>query len=427
MRELVEVTARPRHLGWLVAGGLLLLALVGVAVVAWMNVRGELTILEDDRPRSGTEQQIARGAYLARAGDCAACHTDRGGAAYAGGKGIETPFGTVYASNLTPDPASGIGNWSPAHFWRALHNGRSKDGRLLYPAFPYPNYTYVTREDSDAIYAFLRTQAPVNQPNRRHALHFPYGLQASLAIWRALYFEPGTFAPNPNKPADWNRGAYLVSGLGHCAACHSPRNLLGATVESTEFEGGMIPMQNWYAPSLGTTREAWGAEWDLQDVVDFLKTGKSRRGTAMGPMAAVVFESTQHLSDSDLRAIAAYFMALPRTGSTPRPDAAVMAQGAALYKDNCAACHGEQGEGRGDYPSLVRNRTATMKSPVNMVRIIFSGGFPPATAGNPRPYGMPPFGQTLSDAEIAAVATYVRNSWGNEAPPISQVDMLHLR
>src|SRR5262249_17737173 len=161
---------------------------------------------------------VARGAYLAKAGDCAACHTERGGAPYSGARGIDTPFGTVYAPNITPDMETGIGNWSAADFWRAMHNGRSKDGRLLYPAFPYADFTLVTREDSDALYAYLRSVPAVRQPNKPHALRFPYDQQVSLAVWRALYFRPAVYAPDPGKSQDWNRGAYLVRGLGHCAA-----------------------------------------------------------------------------------------------------------------------------------------------------------------------------------------------------------------
>src|SRR5262245_25270826 len=192
---------------------LAVVALIGaIAIVAWLNVRGEDPIAATDE-RASTPEQLSRGAYLARAGNCSACHTDRGGAPYAGGKGIPTPFGTVYASNLTPDLKTGIGSWSAAHFWRAMHNGRSKDGRLLYPAFPYPSFTLIARDDADALYAFLRSQTPVQQPNRPHELRFPFNLQAALAVWRALFFSPATFERVADRSDAWNRGAYLVRSL----------------------------------------------------------------------------------------------------------------------------------------------------------------------------------------------------------------------
>jgi mono/diheme cytochrome c family protein len=204
------------------------------------------------------------------------CHTDRGGADFAGGRPILTPFGTVYASNITPHKATGIGDWSAAHFWRALHNGRGKDGRLLVPAFPYPNYTLVTRPDADAMYHYLRSIPPVEQPNKTHQLRWPYGTQTALAVWRALYFSPAQHEENSAQSAEWNRGAYLVRGLGHCNACHSPRNALGASSDMMDLSGGLIPMQNWYAPSLASPAEAGVGDWDLADIERLLRTGSDR-------------------------------------------------------------------------------------------------------------------------------------------------------
>jgi mono/diheme cytochrome c family protein len=224
------------------------------AMVAWLNFREEDGIPQATAAFSPTPAQIQRGQYLARAGNCIACHTKRGGEPYAGGLGVRTPFGTVYSTNITPDAKTGIGTWSSAHFWRAMHNGRSKDGRLLYPAFPYPNYTQITREDSDAIFAFLWSLPPAEQIKRPHDLRFPYNNQLALAVWRALFFEPESFQPDNSKSAQWNRGAYLVRGLGHCVACHSSRNMFGATSEKLELSGGLIPMQGWYAPSLSSSK-----------------------------------------------------------------------------------------------------------------------------------------------------------------------------
>ena len=258
---------------------------IAAAVVVALNVRDEgegLDVPVADSIATRTPADlIARGEYLAQAGDCIACHTARGGVPYAGGRGIETPFGTVYAPNLTPDPQTGLGRWSASDFWRALHNGRSRDGRLLYPVFPYPNYTRVVRADSDAMYAYLRSLPPVVQASPPHTLGFPFNLQASLAIWRALYFKPGVYTADPARPAEWNRGAYLVEGLGHCNACHSSRNALGAPVGPLDLAGGLIPVQNWYAPSLTGGDESGVADWETHDVVAMLKTGVSARGARL--------------------------------------------------------------------------------------------------------------------------------------------------
>ena len=426
----------PRLTGARVLAALVVLLAAAAALVAWLNVRGEDPLTGDAASFVASPEQVARGAYLARAGNCAACHTDRGGAAFAGGKGIATPFGTVFASNLTPDARTGIGAWSAAQFWRALHNGRSADGRLLYPAFPYPNFTEITRTDSDALFAFLRSQVPVTQPNRPHALRFPYSLQASLAVWRALFFSPGVYEPVVERSVQWNRGAYLVRALGHCAACHSPRNAFGATRESLELSGGLIPLQNWYAPSLTSSAEAGVADWPAADVAALLKTGLTPRGAALGPMAEVVFRSTQYLDDADIAAMTEFLKSLPQTpphavtavaGGKP-----VNAHGEALYKDHCAACHGARGEGGSGpngivYAPLAGNRKVLLETPANLIHIIVNGGFPPTTPGDPRPYGMPPFGPSLKDDEIAVLASYVRSAWGNAAPAVSALDVLDAR
>jgi len=422
-----------RHLGWTLLTLIVLAAVCAGALVA-MNLRGEDPLPEQAKAFEATPQQVERGRYLALAGNCAGCHTTRGGQPYAGGPPIETPFGTIYSSNLTSDAKTGIGGWSSAHFWRAMHNGRSKDGRLLYPAFPYPNFTKVTREDSDAIYAYLRTVAPAPAPNLAHRLRFPYDTQAALAVWRALSFKPEPFVANAGKPAEWNRGAYLVDGLGHCIACHGARNSLGATETKLGLSGGLIAVENWYAPSLTDKHQAGVAGWPTADVVALLKTGTAPGGSVMGPMADVVFRSTQHLSEADLTAMAGYLKDLPevpkadepaRTPTPIRRDAGTMARGGKIYDQRCAYCHGDQGQGAtGAYPPLAGNRAVNMSPPTNLIQVVSHGGFLPSTAGNPRPYGMPPFGQVLDAAEVAAVLTYIRGSWGNDSAPVTQLDTM---
>ena len=409
-------------------------ALAVIALLAALNLRDESPI-GDARPSAASAEQVQRGAYLARAGNCLACHTIRGGAPYAGGRAIETPFGTVHGSNITPDAKTGIGSWSADHFWRAMHNGRSKDGRLLVPAFPYPNFTLITREDSDALFAYLRTLPAVERPNREHALRFPYSTQAALAVWRALYFRPGVYEADRARSDEWNRGAYLVGGLGHCSACHGGPTVFGPARGSLEMSGGVSPIDKWYAPSLTSRAEASVADWETGQIVELLQTGVSGRGSALGPMAEVVYRSTQFLSDADLRAMAGFLKTLPpggeavrRSVSTGAIDPDALARGRALYRESCEDCHGPQGEGaRGAYPALAGNRTVVMDPPSNVIRAVLSGGFQPATPGNPRPWGMPPFGHVLDDAEVAAVITFIRNEWGNSAGGVSSVEVQRMR
>ena len=416
------------------------LLIAGAAALIWtLNVRDE-SDLNAPRAAAGLSSDlIARGAYLARAGNCASCHTARGGQSYAGGRGIETPFGTVFTSNLTPDEKTGLGSWSSAHFWRAMHNGRSKSGRLLYPAFPYSNYTQVTREDSDALFAYLGSLPAVAQPNQHNTLRFPYQSQAALAVWRALYFSPGVYQPDASRNAEWNRGAYLIKGLGHCSACHTARNALGATSEGLDLAGGLIPMQNWYAPSLTSPHEAGVGDWDRAHIVSLLKNGVSARASVAGPMTEVVLRSTQYLSLEDLGAMAQFLKELPKpltrsdaldapAAATPTTSSATAAKGTKLYEHYCAQCHGDAGQGVVNaYPALAGNRAVIMKSTVNLVQIVLNGGFAPATEGNPRPFGMPPFVLALGDKDLSAVLTHIRNSWGNQASEITALEVNRIR
>ncbi len=374
-----------------------------------------------------TATMIARGAYLARAGDCMACHTARGGLPYAGGKILTTAYGVIVSPNITPDKTTGLGLWSSDDFWQALHNGKSRDGQFLYPAFPFPDYTKITREDSDALYSYLMTVAPVRQASQEQQLRFPYNQRWLLRAWRMFYFKPGVYMADPGQSVAWNRGAYLVQGLGHCDACHSPRNILGASDTSATLTGSLVPTLDWYAPSLTSNAEAGIGKWADQDVAALLKTGVSGRGAVFGPMAEVVSRSLQHLSDSDIQAMVIYLKTLPQT-DTAVPGAIdtsgeefskSLQLGAKVYDKHCADCHGAQGQGHGlVYPPLAGNPTLTMSSSVNPIRIVLNGGYPPSTDGNPRPYGMPPFANTLTGTEVVAVVNYIRNTWGNHAPPI---------
>jgi mono/diheme cytochrome c family protein len=389
-------------------------------------------------PKQATANKdiIARGEYLARAGDCIACHTAPDGRTFSGGRAMPTPFGTLYSSNITPDPQTGIGKWSSDDFYKTMHSGRFPDGGLLYPAMPFASYTKVTRADSDAIFAYLKSIPPVNQKNREHDLRFPYDNRQLILGWRTLFFNEGEFKNDPNKSAEWNRGAYLVEGLGHCGMCHSPINALGGTSQSDAFKGGLIPMQNWYAPSLTSNREAGLGDWSIKDITDLLQTGVSARGVVYGPMAEVVHNSLQYLTDEDARAMAAYLKGIAEGASSAAPvstlpnteSSLLISLGRTVYDKNCASCHGAQGEGKPPHwPPLANNQSIEMESAVNPIRMVLNGGYPPGTKGNPRPYGMPPFASVLSDNEVAAVVSYIRTAWGNRGTPVSARDANELR
>jgi len=378
---------------------------------------------------------IAKGEYLARAGDCIACHTAPEGRVFAGGRAMPTPFGTLYTSNITPDAETGIGKWTANDFYKTMHDGRFPDGGLLYPAMPFASYTKVTRADSDAIYAYLQTVKPVSQKDREHELSFPYNNRSLVLGWRTLFFSEGEFKPSEDKSEEWNRGAYLVEGLGHCGMCHTPINALGGSSDSEAFEGGLIPMQNWYAPSLTSNKEAGLGDWSIKDITDLLQKGVSARGAVYGPMADVVYNSLQYLSDEDTRAMAVYLKSIaqdspePPSSRLPRSESSLLISlGKTVYDGQCASCHGSKGEGRPPhYPPLAANQSIQMESAVNAIRMVLNGGYAPGTKGNPMPHGMPPFAVSLSDNEVAAVVSYIRTSWGNRGTTVSADEANELR
>lgn len=377
---------------------------------------------------------VAQGAYLARVGNCQTCHSAPGGAPYAGGRPIDTPFGVTFSSNLTPDKATGLGNWQANDFWQALHHGKSRDGRLLSPAFPYTEYSRVTRADSDAIFAYFQTLAPVSAPNRPHEMRWPFGTQAALLAWRTLFFSPHLDAPDAARSAQWNRGAYLVNGLGHCSACHTPRNAMGASQNQKALSGGLIPVQNWYAPSLLSAAAGGINAQNQADLLKLLKTGVADHDTASGPMALVVQGSTQHLTDTDLQAMVVYLQSavikVPARSTTKptAPTPATLKSGSALYNTHCADCHGRNGKGvTSAYPALVGNRAVLLDDSSNLIQTVLHGGFAPVTATNTQPFGMPPFVLELADQDIAQVLSFVRNAWGNQANAVSEQQVNRLR
>lgn len=406
----------------------LLLLIGGVTLVAWLGLRSDRSE-ESVAPviASDVQDRVARGRYLALAGNCRGCHTERGGADYAGGRVIATSFGEFRTPNLTPDAATGIGRWSENDFWRAMHEGKRPDGAPLYPAFPYTHYTKISRADVAALYAYLQSVPEVNKGNLAHSLQFPYDQRWLVVAWRALFFRPGAYQMVATQDERWNRGAYLVQGLGHCGACHDARNALGAIRGQADAAGGVI--HNWYAPALNAAAEAGVAAWSEDQVIALLRTGLNEKAVTLGPMAEVVYNSLQHLRDEDLRAMAVYLRSLnaqvsPPPAAAPRQSAETRmvanARGARDYADHCAGCHGQHGEGRAPATrALAGNRDVTMTPAMNVIRIVLQGGYAPGTVGNPQPFGMPPFGGTLSDERIADLVSYIRSAWGNDAPAVA--------
>ena len=399
----------------------IVIVLIGIAV--WMWLPGYKELSYPSAGISNNAEHIVRGKYIAQAGNCFGCHTTRGGAPFAGGRELRTVYGTFIAPNITPDAKTGLGQWSADDFWRALHYGKSRDGSLLYPAFPYPNYTKISRADADALFAYLKTIPAVEQPNKVHDLKFPYNQRYLLRVWQGLYFEPGVFKVDARQSEVWNRGAYLVEGLGHCGACHTTRNLLGGPDSGLFLAGALIPTEDWYAPSLTSRQEAALAQKDTKEIVSLLRAGVSSHHAVFGPMADVVYDSLQHLAEPDVHAMAVYLQSLPQQDKDHSPKRAfskedeksIMDLGRSIYEDKCVECHSADGKGFPPrYPPLVGNRSLLAKEPVNVIRIVLNGGFPPGTASNPQPFGMPPYGPSLSDKEIAAVVSYIRGSWGNE-------------
>jgi len=394
------------------------LAVLPVALMllaSWVAVPAAHGQQPPAQPAPAPQTPAQRGQYLAQAGDCISCHTANGGTPFAGGYRIDTPFGGLLAPNITPDPKTGIGLWSADQFYRALHDGVNRHGQDMYPAMPYDFYTRITREDSDAIFAYLRTLAPVVNAVAINQLRFPFNQRWSMAVWRELYFTEGTFKPDPNQSASWNRGAYLVEGLGHCSSCHSPRNALGGIEKDKAYTGASI--DGWFALNLSSNLHTGLGRWSAADIATYLKTGAAPGGaTALGPMAEVVRNSTSNLSDADLAAMGEYLKSIPpnsslRTGK-PAPDPA-RAQAASLYLDHCGACHQAGGRGMPNvFPPLAGNPVVIAPDAANIVKVVL-GGVPAQGKYIP----MPGFASVLTDQQIAALANYIRTSWGNQAVP----------
>jgi mono/diheme cytochrome c family protein len=381
--------------------------------------------------------QIERGRYLVILGDCVACHMSpsgekTGSQGFVGGRPIETPFGLIATPNITPDRETGIGTWSSDEFYRAMHEGVRPDGARLYPAFPYNYFTRMPRADTDAIYAYLGTLAPVTNRVDRNTLPFPFNIRASMLAWNALFFRPGEFRPDPARSAEWNRGAYIVEGPGHCGACHTPKNRLGGDRDSQHLAGG--PLQGWFAASLtGDERTGLGA-WSTDEIVEYLRTGRNARSAASGPMAEVVEYSTALMTEPDLRAIATYLrepasqVAAPQGRAPIAAEDARMKMGEAIYLDRCMACHTRSGEGVPNlFPRLAGSQVVQQEGSETVLRVVLQGVRAAYTPHAPTSPAMPAFGWRLNDDQAAAVTTYIRNAWGNAAPAVAPADAARMR
>lgn len=373
---------------------------------------------------SAASELVERGRYLALAGDCVACHTAAGGTPYAGGRPIKTPFGAIYSRNLTPDAETGIGLWSGADFYRALHEGKSRDGSHLYPAFPYPYFTRISRDDATAIKAYLDSLAPVRSRPPPNRLPFPLNQRGVMVAWNALFFR---HVAEPAPTTD--RGAYLVEVLGHCGACHTPKNLLGADKAAAPLQGGEI--DHWLAPNGSGDQGSGLGKWSEDEIVEYLQTGRNARALAGGPMAEVVEVSTSRMNADDLHAIARYLKRLPAAGLdtlASRADAQTMATGEAIFVDACAGCHQSSGAAVPCvFAPLKGSSIVQAKNSLDVIRLILQGARSATTDARPTPFTMPAFAWKLDDQQVAALATYVRNAWGNVAPPVNAAEVSDLR
>jgi mono/diheme cytochrome c family protein len=389
-----------------VAAVVAVLLIAAACVVAWHP-----SIAPVEIRATFPSEQVARGAELAAVGDCAVCHTASGGQPYAGGRGVPTPFGTVYATNITPDSATGIGEWSEAAFRRAMRDGIDRAGRHLYPVLPYPHFTWATDDDIAAMYAFLMTRAPIHAVPPPNDLPFPINNRAVLAGWNLLYLNRGQWHPDPTHDAAWNRGSYLVEAIGHCGACHTPHNLLGAEKDAQALGGGEA--ENWYAPPLQTASPA-RQPWTEDTLVTYLRTGfDAHHGAAAGPMTAVT-EELASVPPADVHAMAVYVASLmPK--SAPEPVAARVGgdpAAQAIFTGACSGCHGMDAPmTRGGAPSLALSSAVNAPTPKGAIQIILHGI--PWREGKPAPY-MPSFASALTDAQVADLAGYLRATFSEK-------------
>ena len=383
---------------------------LGFVIYAW---RSPIAPIDPPAAETFNAATIQRGAQLAALGDCATCHTASGGETFAGGRAVVTPFGTIYSTNITPDPSSGIGRWSQDAFQRAMREGVNREGDHLYPAFPYDHFTLVNDTDNAALYAFIMTRQPVQGRTPDNHLPFPLNMRFIIAAWKLFFLRKGPFEPDSDHDAEWNRGAYLANGIGHCGACHTPRNSLGAEISAQHFGGGEA--DGWHAYAINADSKALEA-WKTEDLHMYLSNGwHDRHGDAHGPMAAVT-QSLTSVPDADVKAIASYVATV--IGNQPREKIRPAATssndtGAAIYAASCAACH----DGTRPLPfggvKLMLSTAVTGESATNLINVVLEGLHPPEGTAGPI---MPGFASTLTDGQLESLVAYIRSNLGSQLP-----------
>ncbi|NDL62286.1 c-type cytochrome [Acerihabitans arboris] len=374
--------------------------------------------------------QVEKGRYLAVVGDCTACHTTDASKPFAGGFRIDTPFGALLGANITPDMETGIGKWTFDDFQRAMSEGIGHGGKRLYGAMPFTAYTKMSREDNQALWAYLQTLQPINHPVESNQLPFPFNIRASLIGWNWINFDKGAFTADPKKSAEWNRGAYLVEGPGHCGTCHTPKNLLGGDKNANFLQGNNLGA--WWAPDITNNQHTGIGKWSEEDLVAYLRTGVNRYDIASGPMAEEVEHSSQHWHDADLKAVAVYLKGAAASGSKApealKADDGRMVAGKAIYFDRCSACHNPAGTGEANlFPRLADNPLIRAPNATSLINVVLAGSRAGATDSRPTAPAMPSFAWNLDDAQVANVLTYIRNSWGNAAAPVNAADVKDMR
>ncbi|WP_115718828.1 cytochrome c [Gallaecimonas mangrovi] len=389
---------------------------------------------------------VHKGEYLSRAGDCIACHTKEGGEAFAGGKAIASPFGNIYSTNITPSKTAGIGNYSYEQFEQALRHGRRADGAFLYPAMPYPDYALLTDDDVKALYAyFMHGVKAVDTKAPKTDLSFPFSQRWGIRFWNWTFTDSDSFKPDASKSPEFNRGAYLVEGPGHCGSCHSPRGFAyqekGYTSQDDDFlTGGDVGI--WHAPSIRGGKGGGLEGWSVADITDYLASGRNRHTAVVGEMTSVIEHSMSYMSKADLTAMATYLKALPGQGNAISDDKAATDKtakllnsakvgkdsGERLYLDNCGACHFTRGEGGARiFPVLNGNSLVNAEDPSGLIHVILAGSRMPSTKAGPEAVAMPGFGWRLSDEETAKLATFLRQAWSNKAGSVSASDVAKVR
>lgn len=387
---------------------------------------------------------IARGEYLARASNCVACHSLPDGKAFAGGLEMATPLGNIYATNITPDPETGIGNYTLEEFDAAVRLGVAPDGRRLYPAMPYPSYAKITPEDIKAMYDYFMNAVPaVNETPPPNKIPWPLNIRWPLMFWNLLFFDDAVYEPDPDRSAAWNRGAYLVQGMGHCGACHTPRGLAfnekGYDESDSDFLAGAF-LDNWYASDLTQSNRAGLGRWSQEEIAEYMKTGRNVHSTAFGTMDEVIINSTQYLTDEDLDAMAEYLVSLPAahddgewvydesTVTLLRSPERRKEPGALLFVQQCESCHVDTGFGYPPYlPPMAGNPPLMDPNPASLINITLNGSSRLIVDGTPDAYRMPGYRTMLNDQQIADIVTFIRKGWGNNASPVTAAEVAELR